>query len=332
VREVRKSMRRVIASAILIASIFRAVSLIGVPSPRSAWAAERYDLGGPCSPVVYPGTLSQIREAKKSGSWDRVIELAKLNVRDGCSIEYRWRELANALLEARRQTEALQAIQEMDSRGFDLSPSMIGREHEKLKDFMETQLFKTSPIGMKLEQLKRISDERRARYREALKGLPPDQKPPENYVAKGVCPFECCRYGNWPVLKDTDLVASPESKRVVGKAMKGSRAVGLTGEVHLKPEPVVVLVDGDLPKDSIAFVLDYVGEGFGHVYTRGRVVEVSLGYADYCFRLSESCWGETLLPSSERKGQVWWVKVRLASGVTGWTDKADSFGDKDACG
>jgi len=128
------------------------------------------------------------------------------------------------------------------------------------------------------------------------------------------------------------LVAAPGGKRVVGNAKRGARVVGLTGEVHLKPEPVVVLGDGDLPKGSIAFVLDYQGEGFGHVYTHGKIVSVFLGYEDYCFRFSESCWGETLLPSSERKPQVWWVKVKLANGIIGWTDKPDNFDGKDGCG
>jgi hypothetical protein len=38
------------------------------------------------------------------------------------------------------------------------------------------------------------------------------------------------------------------------------------------------------------------------------------------------------VPPSERKDPVWWVKVRLPNGVTGWTDKPDHFGNKDACG
>ena len=133
------------------------------------------------------------------------------------------------------------------------------------------------------------------------------------------------------MLEDTELVAAPGSKRIVGKANKGGRAVGLTGEVHLKPEPVVVLTDGDLPKGSIAFVLDYGGEGYGHVYTKGKIVDTFLGVADYCFRTSESCWGEFLFPTAKRNAQVWWVKVRLSNGVIGWTDKADNFRDTDAC-
>jgi hypothetical protein len=108
--------------------------------------------------------------------------------------------------------------------------------------------------------------------------------------------------------------------------------MGLTGEVHLKPEPVLVLTAGDLPKDSIAFVLDYVGEGYGNVYSHGKVVQTFLGYAKYCFQPSQSCWGETLLPPQERKKPVWWVKLRLPNGVVGWSDKTENFGNKDACG
>jgi len=314
--------------SILVVSILLVGSLTG-----SLWAAQQqFDLGGACSAAVSPGPFSQLREAKKGGNWDRVIEVAKQNVREGCGVEYRWGELVNALLEAHRPAEALQALQEMDSRGFDLNPSAIDSGQEELKAFMEAPLFKASPVGRKVEQLKRISDERRDRYREVLKTIPPSQRPPDDYVAKGVCPFECCHYGNWTALEDTELVATPGGKRVVGKAAKGNRVVGLTGEVHLRPEPVVVLTAGALPKDSIAFVLDYGGEGYGHVFTRGKVVDVFLGYGEYCFRPSEDCWGETLLPAKERKKQVWWVQVRLANGATGWTDKPENFGGKDACG
>jgi hypothetical protein len=192
--------------------------------------------------------------------------------------------------------------------------------------------FKTSTVGIKIERLKAVSDERRARFRKALNALPASRRPPENYIAKGACPFECCRYGDWTVLEDTDLFAAPGASRLVGRAQKETRVWAVTGEVHLKPEPVVVLMAGDLPKNTIAFVLDYGGEGSGEVYTQGKVVSVLLGYAEYCFRVSSTCWGETLLPSDARKEQVWWVKVRLSDGAVGWTDKADNFGNKDACG
>jgi hypothetical protein len=217
----------------------------------------------------------------------------------------------------------------MDSRGFEVNPALVNPDFPEVVKFMSSKEFETSPLGLKIGRLEKISDERREKFRKILNSMPATEKPPENYVAKGVCPFECCRYGNWSVLENTELVASPSSHRVVATARKGSRVVALTGEVLLRPEPVIVLTGGELPKNSIAFVLDYAGEGYGHVYTRGKVVETFLAYAKYCFRPSESCWGETLVP--EEKEQVWWVKIRLANGIVGWTDKTDDFGDKDAC-
>ena len=326
-------MPSVIPRATLTAPVVLMLAFTTFVWPQSQGAVQQhYDLGGPCKDEAGVGALPQIWKAKESGDWDRVVELERLSVRGACSNEYRWLELVDSLLQTHRQSEALQALLYMDSRGFDLNPSVVGRGRMEVKNFMDTPLFRGSSLGAKFEQLERASDERRARYRDLLTKLPVSQRPPDNYIAKGVCPFECCQYGNWSVLADTDLVAAPGSKRVIDKAKQGSRVVGLTGEVHLKPEPVVVLADGDLPKGSIAFVLDYEGEGFGHVYTHGKIVSVFFGYEDYCFRLSESCWGETLLPSNERKPQVWWVKVKLANGITGWTDKADNFDGKDGCG
>jgi pentatricopeptide repeat protein len=275
----------------------------------------------------------EIQDAEKAREWDRAVVLAKEDVRAGCNIEFRWDGLVNALLSAHRLAEASSVLQEMDARGFDLNPAVLGEYFPEIVNFMESKEFGASPLGLKYKPLENISDERRIKFQEELSRMPASEKPPDNYVAKGACPFECCRYGNWTVLEDMNLVSSPGSSRVVGRARKGSRAVGLTGEVHLRPEPVVVLAGGDLPKNSIAFILDNLGEGYGYVYTRGKVVVVQthLSYAKYCFRPSEDCWGETLLPSKERKEQIWWVKVRLPNGIVGWTDKTDNFGDKDGC-
>ena len=169
------------------------------PCLRGA-ASEHYDLGGPCTETQKSGTLGQIWQAKKSGSWDRVIELEKQNVRTGCHIAWRWFELANVLLEAHRPAEALQVLEEVDARGFELNPSLLGREHRQVIDFMTTPLFQASSVGKKVEQLKKISDERRTYYRHLLAALPVNQKPPEHYVAQGACPFECCQFRDWTVL------------------------------------------------------------------------------------------------------------------------------------
>jgi hypothetical protein len=309
-------------------------------SPAST-GQERYDLGGPCkdqpNSFVY-----EIQDAEKAHEWDRAVVLAKKDVRGGCNIEFRWDGLVNALLGAHRSAEASSVLQEMNARSFDVELAPLGEDFPEIVKFIESKEFGASPLGLKIRRLENISDERRIKFQEALSRMPASEKPPDNYIAKGVCPFECCRYGKWTVLEDTDLVFSPGSSRVVGRARKGSRAVGLTGEVHLRPEPVVVLTapeaDGvltadELPENSIAFILDYAGEGYSHVYTQGKVVVVQthLSYAKYCYRASKNCWGETLWPTKEKKEQIWWVKVRLPNGIVGWTDKTNNFGGTDSC-
>ncbi|HKD09392.1 MAG TPA: hypothetical protein VKB79_26035 [Bryobacteraceae bacterium] len=322
----------------LTIALFVSIFLMDVGA-SFAFQQPRFDLGGPCSPTMNAedrGIYREMAQARKSQSWDRLIELEKRFVRGGCAIEYRWQELANVFIEAGRQPEAIQVLEEMDSRGFDLSfslnPPRVGDEHKELRKFMGTPAFLATSVGIKIEALKQISDARRARYREVVQRMPSNQKPPERYIAKGACPFECCRFGNWTALQDIDLIAAPDDHQVVGRAMKGSRVDALTGEVHLRPEPVLVLTnEGGLPRDSVAFALDYEGEGYRHVYTQGKVVSVFTSVADYCFRPSEACWAETLDSREERREPVWWVKIRLSNGVTGWTDKADRFDGKDGC-
>jgi len=338
-----QAVRKVVYARVTIVSVacFLVLCADLVLACPAATGQERYDLGGPCKDQPsWPE--KEIQDAERAREWHRVVVLAKEEVRGGCKIPYRWDRLVNALLSAHRSAEASSVLQEMDARGFDVELAFLGEDFPEIVKFIESKEFGASPLGLKMRRLENISDERRIKFQEALSRMPASEKPPDNYISKGACPFECCRYGNWTVLEDTDLVSSPGSSRVVGRARKGSRAVGLTGEVHLRPEPVVVLTapeaDGvltadELPKNSIAFILDNVGEGYGHVYTQGKVVVVGthLSYAKYCYRPSENCWGETLLPSKERKEQIWWVKVRLPNGIVGWTDKTNNFGGQDAC-
>lgn len=342
-----QAVRRVVYARVTLVSVACLIVLCAnlvsaCPAPTDQ---KRYDLGGPCKDKPsWPGS-KEIQDAERARDWDRAVLLEKETVRGGCNIPYRWYELVNTLLGAHRSAKASSVLEEMDARGFDLNLEFLGEYFPEIVKFIESKEFGASPLGLKMRRLEKISDERRIKFQEELSRMPASEKPPDNYIAKGVCPGEYCRYGNWTVLEDTDLVSSPGSSRVVGRARKGSRAVGLTGEVYLKPKPVVVLATpespmggpvltaDELPKNSIAFILDYTGEGFSHVYTRGKVVDVRtyLSYAKYCYRLSEDCWGETLFPSQEKKEQIWWVKVRLPNGIVGWTDKTNNFGGQDAC-
>jgi len=310
-----------LSTAIRIACVLVAVAAMA--------ASQQFDLGGPCVQANSPAIYGQIQQARKNGNWYRAVELQKESVRGGCQIEYRWAQLADVLVAAGRGSDAVQVVTEMDSRGFDLSPSGFSPD---VLHFMETPLFKAAAVGRKIDAMRKASDGRRAVYQEVLAGIPASQRPPDHYVAHNACPFECCHFGAWEVTKDTPLVASPGSRRVTGHAQAGTRVIAKTGEVHLTPEPVVVVGDGPLPKNSIAFILDYLGEGYAHVYFEGNVAELFQGVAAYCFRPSESCWGETLLPARQVPKPVWWIRIQLPNGVTGWTDKAQNFSGMDGCG
>ena len=152
--------------ALLIGLIFVIDTGTGFPLQEA-----HFDLGGPCSLAMNsgdPGIYKEIAEARKSQSWDRLIELEKRGVRGGCTIEYRWRELANVFVEAGRQTDAIRVLEEMDTRGFDLSFGLnhspfdeqhtpIDDRHRDLEQFMQMPAFRATSIGTKIERLKNIS-------------------------------------------------------------------------------------------------------------------------------------------------------------------------------
>src|SRR3977135_2566011 len=69
------------------------------------------------------------------------------------------------------------------------------------------------------------------------------QKPPNVYIDKGACPFDCCTYREWVARTDVTLLGSPNRKRVVGRIKKGERVLALTGEVHSVPLRVIAQHD-----------------------------------------------------------------------------------------
>ncbi len=162
--------------------------------------------------------------------------------------------------------------------------------------------------------------------------------PPELYVAKNACPFECCTFRSWSVTADTVLYDKPNGTKVVGRAVKGTRATGLTGEVHLRPAPVIVRFpnpEGFRAKPgTIVYLLNYTGEGHGVVWHNGKLVDGEvMSVAEHCPNPEAECWGEFVNSEdagSQRKHE-WWVKVRTSKGVVGWTKQSDNFGDKDSC-
>lgn len=139
---------------------------------------------------------------------------------------------------------------------------------------------------------------------------PPTAKPPEMFIDKGACPFECCTYREWTVKKDTELFDKVGGTKIVGKALKGTQVMALTGEVHTAPFKMTN------PDGKDFYLLTYLGEGLWKIWQDGLIKsDVPLD-----FELK-------VRPSS-----TWWVQIKLPDGTIGWTKKPDNFGNIDSCG
>jgi hypothetical protein len=191
-----------------------------------------------------------------------------------------------------------------------------------------------------LEAGRELGEARREGFRSQLAALGEDERPETAYVAKDVCPFECCQYGQWRALKDITLVASAGSTETVASARAGASAEALTGEVHIVPTPVGVVFpepayspQATVPLGAIVFLLDHLGEGIGHVWYAGVVHEMSTSgeVRKHCPHPNEECWGEVLEPQDLEREGSWWVKVRLEDGRVGWTRELD-FDGMSGCG
>jgi hypothetical protein len=146
-----------------------------------------------------------------------------------------------------------------------------------------------------------------------------DQRPPNVYIDKGACPFECCTFRQWVAHTDATLLDSPNGKKVVGRIKKGEKVLALTGEVHSVPLRVIAkhdYLDAGVKAGDTIYVLYYDGEGYCRVWHNGNVVDV----ADF----------------DEERGaepkSTWWVKLKTRSGAIGWTVSHGNFGSQDACG
>jgi hypothetical protein len=144
-----------------------------------------------------------------------------------------------------------------------------------------------------------------------------EKKPPNVYIDKGACPFECCTYREWVAHTDVTLLDRPNGKKVVGRIKKGERVLALTGEVHSVPLRVIAKYDypeAGVKAGDAVYVLHYEGEGYSKVWHEGKVIDLED-------------------PSDGARQKVtWWVKLKTRSGVIGWAVEHNNFGNQDACG
>ncbi len=160
-------------------------------------------------------------------------------------------------------------------------------------------------------------------------------------MAKDACPFECCTFGEWSVEQPVELFAGPEGAKL-GQTLKvGEKVEGLTGEVHLKPRPVLVgfPLAGEtelgsdqriaIPAGEVVWEVDSLGEGFVRFWYRGQTFEAPM--TSYCLVFDEECWGDYVEPGSEDWKNDWWVKIKRKDGKEAWA-RDEGFGGMDGCG
>lgn len=313
--------------------------LLVFTSILSVSSAERlsekdFGLGGPCVDVSRypPGFHKQQMEATEAGDWERVIELQKQSVRAMCSNNYRWLELAEAYAAAGRTDVSIEILTELHEKGEEIKASTL-KFQERLKRLIEMPEFRRSALGREVNALRIEAERRRNESRVRLAALGPEVRPSDNYVAKGACPFECCRFREWEVLETTPLYDAPFGSTVVGSVTHGIQVQGVTGQVHLRPVPVAIVHDHPpFVQGEIIFVLDYLGEGYFNYWRDGEIAVDDLWINEQCLRPSADCWAEYLQPSESRTEPQWWVLIETHDGVRGWTNQTERFGNKDACG
>lgn len=172
--------------------------------------------------------------------------------------------------------------------------------------------------------------------------LPAQGPPPEPYVQRDVCPFECCTYRTWTATDTIAMLRAEGGSDTLLLLPPGALFQAVTGNVHLRQVGIVLLrtpftvpEEDSLPALSLAagdtaWVLSYLGEGWYSVWIEGTIRALPAFWDDR---------REYPRPM-DRPGRlvrepdpVWWVRVTMGPGREGWIrmDRASVSGS-DACG
>jgi hypothetical protein len=133
----------------------------------------------------------------------------------------------------------------------------------------------------------------------------PSTAPPQLYISKGACPFECCTYQRWIANRTVALMDHPGGKSI-GQVRKRDKVLAITGEVQTHPLSFQIKEKGPdkeaepVPVGSTVYLLHPVGEGFWLVWFRGRIIQMDPQYVG---------------PGPDYQ---WWAKIKIKSGQSGW--------------
>ena len=285
------------------------------------------------------------------------IAASRVSVSQGCDNEFRWIQMARVYQLAGENREALQIAAYV----FERKPNALARwfstwsdnepdeernplNSRNLEPLLEIPGWADSEWGRAWTAAVAARDRRIARGRALLAAVPPERRPADFYVTGEACPFECCTYREWSVEEEIELFASANGPSLGRKLQPGERALGLTGNVHLRPRPIflqrAIQADDfdsrekvDIAAGDLIFELESEGEGYSHIWYRGRILSAETGWLlpQGCLAIDAECWGDYLDDELKPAEYQWWVKVRLKDGSTAWAH-AKGFGNMDACG
>ncbi len=115
--------------------------------------------------------------------------------------------------------------------------------------------------------------------------LPPTRGEGSEYIVHGVCPFECCKYGDWTMLNGGALRTEPNgSADSVGSVTAGATVRTDSGVMVLNPTGVAVIVSdtastpqsGPRVGDTVE-VISYAGQKVTRVRWNGNELDKTDG-------------------------------------------------------
>jgi hypothetical protein len=134
--------------------------------------------------------------------------------------------------------------------------------------------------------------------------------------------------------EDVDIYDRRGSRKVIARMKWGDAARVEEHELHVWPQVATVVFPHPPYRVGEKFyLLAYEEENYRRVWFRG-VIDERYGIAQdaiaawsehRCTKPSKTCW---LSPGPEGR-ETWWLKLRLPSGITGWTNQPERLVDRD---
>lgn len=136
----------------------------------------------------------------------------------------------------------------------------------------------------------------------------------EEYIVHGVCPFECCKYGNWTMLRGGPLRSEPSrTADSVGSVAPGAAVHTDEGVMVLHPPGVAVIVpdsstrnmSGASVGDTVE-VISYTGAKVARVRSNGQELELAWSGLRMMREPQQRWWVHMTDPSTSQEG---WLQV-----------------------